>query len=181
MTSSDSAPSCCSSQAPEPQKSSPGFGAYLPLYIIVLVTALGAAAGEFANEATLWSWHGWMHRFMGFFLLVFAMVKLFNLSAFASGFAKYDLLAARSRFYGLLYPFLELALGLAYLAHWQPCLTYLATIIILSFGTLGVLNTMRQGKQLNCACMGQILDVPVSTVTLTENLSMVAMALAMLW
>jgi hypothetical protein len=39
---------------------------------------------------------------------------------------------------------------------------------------------MRQGKQINCACMGQILDVPVSTVTLTENLSMSAMALAML-
>ena len=108
------------------------------------------------------------------------MVKLFNLPSFATSFAKYDLLAARSRTYALLYPFLELALGLAYLAQWQPQITYLATIIILTFGSLGVLNTMRQGKQINCACMGQILDVPVSTVTLTENLSMSAMALAML-
>ncbi len=117
---------------------------------------------------------------MGFFLAIFAMVKLFNLPSFASGFAKYDLLAARSRPYALLYPFLELTLGLAYLAHWQPTTTYLATSILLLFGALGVINTMRQGKQLNCACMGQILNVPVSTVTLTENLSMAAMALFML-
>ena len=121
-----------------------------------------------------------MHDFMGFFLLVFAMVKLFDLPSFATGFAKYDLLAARSRTYALLYPFLELTLGLAYLARWQPDTTYLATIILLTFGALGVLNTMRQGKQLTCACMGQLLKVPVSTVTLTENLGMAAMALIML-
>ncbi len=121
-----------------------------------------------------------MHDFMGFFLVVFAMVKFFDLRAFATGFAKYDLFAARSRAYGLLYPFLELGLGLAYLARWQPQGIYLATIILLVFGALGVLNTMRQGKQLTCACMGQILDVPVSTVTLTENLTMAAMALVML-
>jgi len=52
--------------------------------------------------------------------------------------------------------------------------------VILSFGALGVVNTMRQGKRINCACMGKILEVPVSTVTLTENLSMSIMALSML-
>ncbi|MDG1151269.1 MAG: MauE/DoxX family redox-associated membrane protein, partial [Akkermansiaceae bacterium] len=96
------------------------------------------------------------------------------------GFAKYDLLAARSRTYALIYPFLELGLSLAYLSRWQTQATYFATIVILSFGALGVLNTMRQGKRINCACMGKILEVPVSTVTLTENLSMSVMALAML-
>ena len=178
MTPTTETRSCCSSQPHEPVKRKPGLSAYSPLFVIVLTTALGAAARQTAGAS--WSWHVWMHDFMGFFLLVFAMVKLFNLPAFATGFAKYDLLAARSRTYALLYPFLERALGLAYLAQWQPQTTYLATIIILAFGSLGVLNTMRQGKQINCACMGQILDVPVSTVTLTENLSMSAMALAML-
>lgn len=152
--------------------------AYTPLFVIIITTALGAAARQIPESS--WSWHNWMHDFMGFFLLVFAIVKLFNVSSFATGFAKYDLLAARSRAYAVVYPFLELALGLAYLARWQPQGTYLATIIILSFGAIGVLNTMRQGEKINCACMGQILNVPVSTVTLTENLSMSAMALAML-
>ena len=174
--------SCCSSSpskpAASPKAPKPPLSAYLPLFIIILVTAGSAAAKQVSYAAP--SWHLWMTDFMGFFLVVFAMVKLFNLSSFATGFAKYDLLAARSRSYALFYPFLELALGFAYLARWQPIATSLATIIILLFGTLGVLNTMRQGQQINCACMGQLLNVPVSTVTLTENLSMAAMALAML-
>jgi hypothetical protein len=178
MTSSPEPKSCCSSQPPEPENRKRGLSAYTPLFVILLATALGAAARQ--NPETSWSWHIWMHDFMGLFLLVFAMVKLFDLSSFATGFSKYDLLAARSRIYALVYPFLELGLGLAYLSRWQPQATYLSTIVILTFGALGVLNTMRQGKQINCACMGQILDVPVSTVTLTENLSMSVMALAML-
>ena len=39
---------------------------------------------------------------------------------------------------------------------------------------------MRKGEDLNCACMGNFLDVPLSGVTLTEDLGMAAMALAML-
>ena len=178
MTSSPESKSCCSSQPPETENRNLSLSAYTPLFVILFATALGAAARHHSEIS--WSWHIWMHDFMGLFLLVFAMVKLFDLSSFAVGFAKYDLLAARSRTYALGYPFIELALGLAYLSRWQPQATYFATIVILSLGALGVLNTMRQGKQINCACMGQILEVPVSTVTLTENLSMSVMALAML-
>lgn len=176
MSSTPDQKSCCSTPAPKPKR--PGPGAYTPLFVIILLTALAAGAKQMSYPASSWSL--WMHDFMGLFLLVFAMVKLFDLPGFATSFAKYDLLAARSRAYALLYPFLELALGLAYLAHWQPTTTYLATIILLTFGALGVLNTMRQGKELTCACMGQLLKVPVSTVTLTENFSMATMALAML-
>ena len=178
MTSSPESKSCCSSQPPETENRNLSLSAYTPLFVILFATALGAAARHHSEIS--WSWHIWMHDFMGLFLLVFAMVKLFDLSSFAVGFAKYDLLAERSRTYALGYPFIELALGLAYLSRWLPQATYFATIAILSFGALGVLNTMKQGKQINCACMGQILEVPVSTVTLTENLSMSVMALAML-
>jgi hypothetical protein len=168
--------SCCSSE-PAPS-SRPPISAYTPLFVIVLLTALAAMARQFSTPS--WRWMDWMHDFMGFFLVVFSMVKFFDLKAFATGFGKYDLLASRSRFYALLYPFLELGLGLAYLAQWQPRATYLATMILLGFGTLGVVKTMRKGERLNCACMGGILSVPVSTVTLAENLSMSGMALVML-
>lgn len=178
MTSTPEPKSCCSSQPPETENKDLGLSAYAPLFVILFAAALGAAARH--HTELNWSWHIWMHDFMGLFLLVFAMVKLFDLSSFAMGFAKYDLLAARSRTYALIYPFLELGLSLAYLSRWQTQATYFATIVILSFGALGVLNTMRQGKRINCACMGKILEVPVSTVTLTENLSMSVMALAML-
>jgi len=151
---------------------------YLPLVALVLVsmlvaTALGRSYGPDANPAH------WMHDFMGFFLVVFALLKLFDLSGFADGFQMYDLLAKRFRLYALLYPFLELALGLAYFTFWRPTTVYLATIILLGFGALGVINALRRGLDVDCACMGTTLKVPLSTVALVENVGMVAMALVM--
>jgi hypothetical protein len=121
----------------------------------------------------------WMHAFMGFFLAVFALLKLFDLSGFADGFQMYDLLAKRSRAYALVYPFIELALGLAYFAFWRPTTVYLATVIVLGFGALGVVSALRRGLDVNCACMGNTLKVPLSTVALVEDLGMALMALAM--
>ena len=116
---------------------------------------------------------------MGFFLVVFALLKLFDLPGFADGFQMYDLLAKNFRPYAFVHPFIELALGLAYLAFWRPTTVYLATIIVLGFGALGVINALRRGLDINCACMGNTLKVPLSTVALVENLGMVAMALVM--
>ena len=67
----------------------------------------------------------WMHDFMGFFLVVFSMFKLFDLEGFADGFQMYDPLARPIRPYAYLYPFVELGLGLGYLAHWQPHVIYI--------------------------------------------------------
>lgn len=152
---------------------------YLPLIFLVGVSALVAVAlahsqGPEANAA-----YG-MHYFMGFFLVVFALLKLFDLSGFADGFQMYDLLAKHSRAYALAYPFIELSLGLAYLALWRPTTVYLATILVLGFGAIGVINALRKGLDLECACMGNILKVPLSSVALTEDLGMVAMA-AIMW
>jgi hypothetical protein len=151
---------------------------YIPLLALVFVSLLVASAlwrsyGPDANPAH------WMHDFMGFFLVVFALLKLFDLSGFADGFQMYDLLAKNFRPYAYIYPFIELALGLAYLAFWRPTTVYLATIIVLGFGALGVINALRRGMDVNCACMGNTLKVPLSTVALVENLGMVAMALVM--
>ena len=88
-----------------------GWRAYLPLIVLTTIAVLVAAAiyrsyGPGINPVRA------MHAFMGFFLVAFAMLKLFDLPGFADGFQMYDLLAKRSRTYALLYPFLELALGL---------------------------------------------------------------------
>lgn len=151
---------------------------YLPLLVLLVVSALVAAAvyrsyGPGMNPVRA------MHAFMGFFLVVFALLKLFDLSGFADGFQMYDLLAKRSRTYALVYPFLELALGLAYLAFARPDAVYIATIILLGFGALGVISALRRGLDVNCACMGNTLKVPLSTVALVEDLGMAVMALVM--
>ena len=92
----------------------------------------------------------------------------------------YDLLAKPLRPYAYVYPFIELVLGLGYLAHWQPTTIYFATIAVMVFGSLGVFNALRKGLDLDCACMGTVLSVPLSTVALLEDLGMAAMAAAML-
>lgn len=152
---------------------------YLPLMVIVALTLLAACARQFP-EPGAWSWTSSMHDFMGFFLVVFSMFKFFNMEGFADGFQMYDLLAKPFRPYAYVYPFIELGLGLGYLARWQPQTIYTATIIVMIFGSLGVFNALRKGLDLECACMGTILKVPLSTVALVEDLGMAAMAGAML-
>ncbi|MGI8602680.1 MAG: YHS domain-containing protein [Verrucomicrobiales bacterium] len=152
---------------------------YLPIGVIVLVTLLAAAARQAAQPGP-WNVMGWMHDFMGFFLVVFSMFKFFDLRGFADGFQMYDLLAKHWRPYALVYPFIELALGLAYLAHWQPGMIYSITIAVMLFGAIGVCRALNEGRDLTCACLGTVLKVPLSTVALVEDFGMAAMAAGML-
>jgi len=152
---------------------------YIPLLVIIALT-LSAATAKQAHYSPGWDWMSWMHDFMGFFLVVFSMFKFFDMEGFADGFQMYDLLARQARSYAYLYPFLEFGLGLGYLAHFQPVVIYSATVIIMTFGSLGVFNALRKGLDLKCACMGTVLRVPLSTVALVEDLGMATMAAVML-
>jgi len=150
---------------------------YIPLMVVVALSFLAASARQYSSFQ---GWMNWMHDFMGFFLVMFSMFKFFNLQGFADGFQMYDLLAKPIRLYAYLYPFIELLLGLGYLAHLQPVVIYITTIAIMAFGAFGVLNALRKGLDLECACMGTVLKVPLSTVALVEDLGMAAMAGVML-
>ena len=152
---------------------------YVPLMVIVALTLLSASAKEFFYGN--WSWMNWMHDFMGFFLVIFSMFKFFDIEGFADGFQMYDLLAKPLRPYAYIYPFIELGLGLGYLSHWQPQVIYVATIVVLTFGSIGVLRALFKGLDMECACMGTVLHVPLSTVALIEDLGMALMAAVMLW
>lgn len=150
---------------------------YWPLVALILVAALVATPLwlTFPKKA-----YSWMHFFMGFFLCQFAMLKLFRPRDFADGFQMYDLIAKRSRLYATIYPLIELLLGLGYLSFVIPTVVYIVTIIVLGVGAVGVIKALIKGLDVRCACMGTVLDVPLSTVTLTEDLGMIAMALFLL-
>jgi len=154
-------------------------GEYWPLISLVGISVLAGLAVDLQDEAL--SPKAFMHGFMGVFLCIFALLKIFNLKGFRRGFKMYDLLAKRLPAYAYVYPFIELGLGLAFLAHFAPIETYWLTIIVFGFGTLGVLIALREGLDIDCPCMGSILSVPLSTVTLTEDLAMIFMAAMMLW
>src|SRR3569623_190014 len=149
---------------------------YLPLIVIVALTLLSA----FAKETSHGAWNGtrWMQNFMGFFLVVFSMFKFFDLNGFADGFQMYDLLAKPFRPYAFVYPFIELGLGLCYLAQLAPPVIYGVTIVVMLWGAAGVLRALMKGLDLECACMGTVLKVPLSTVALLEDLGMAGMAAA---
>ncbi len=119
----------------------------------------------------------WMHYFMGNFLMMFSILKIFHPAQFADGFTMYDILAKRTRIYAYAYPYIELTLGTLYLSFISPTLTYILTILIFTFSSVGVIKALLQGLDINCPCMGSILNVPLSTVTLTEDIGMVLMAL----
>ena len=151
---------------------------YWPLIALIGVSALGGLAISSGYDTL--TMQSFMHAFMGVFLCFFALLKLFNPVAFKRGFTMYDLLARRVKRYAYVYPLLELGLGLGYLSFWNPPIVYVATIVLFGFGTLGVISALRRGLDIDCPCMGSILSVPLSTVTLTEDVSMVVMAAILL-
>jgi hypothetical protein len=150
---------------------------YWPLFALVLIAALEAVALTYSMQKGVFAW---MHFFMGFFLCKFAMLKLFQLSGFVKGFQMYDLVAKKFSGYAYLYPFIELSLGLSYLSFVYPIAAYVITILVMATGAIGVIRALRQGLDVRCACMGTVLDVPLSTVTLSEDIGMGAMACWML-
>lgn len=150
---------------------------YWPLFALILIAALEAVALTYVRQKGIFAW---MHFFMGLFLCKFAMLKLFQPKGFAKGFQMYDLVAKKFSNYAYLYPFIELSLGLSYLSFVYPIVTYTITILVMVTGAIGVIRALRQGLNVRCACMGTVLDVPLSTVTLSEDIGMGAMACWML-
>lgn len=153
------------------------FVRYRPLFVLVFVALLGAIALSRGRQVGFLSG---MHFFMGLVFCQFSMLKLFHLSDFVRGFQKYDLVAKRFITYGYVYPFIELGLGLAYLSFACSVVTYIVTIAVTLVGTIGVVRALQAGLDTRCACMGTMLDVPISTVTLSEDIAMGIMACLML-
>ena len=123
----------------------------------------------------------WMNYFMAGFFITFSFFKFLDLTAFTRSYSMYDLLAKRVRAYGFVYPFIELALGLAYLSSFEPKFTAIATIVVMGFSSIGVIQTVLNKRKIQCACLGPVFNLPMTTVTIIEDLLMVAMAVFMLW
>jgi hypothetical protein len=75
-----------------------------------------------------------------------------------------------------MYPFVELALGAAYLARFNPMLTHTTTIFVRGFSAIGVIRAVASKTQIQCACLGTVFKLPMSTVTIVEDVGMVPMA-----
>jgi len=122
----------------------------------------------------------WMQHFMAGFFLTFSFFKLLNLSGFAESYAMYDVIAKRIPMWGYVYAFTELALGIAYLINFNPLITNTATFLVMSVSIIGVLQSVLNKKKIQCACLGAVFNLPMSTVTIIEDALMIAMSGAMI-
>jgi len=151
---------------------------YKPLLLIFLFISAFSLINEF--NASSMDWSRWMRNFMAGFFIVFSFFKFLNLKDFANSYQMYDIVAKAIPSYGLVYPFLELSLGILYFINFDPVITNTATLIIMGVSTIGVAQSILDKRKIQCACLGAVFDLPMSKVTLIEDLIMVVMAGVML-
>ncbi len=127
-----------------------------------------------------WNLSDFMLDFMGLFYIVFSFFKLLDLKGFSESFKMYDPLAKAVPFYGKIYPFMEVMLGLMFLMRFEIPIALIATLIILGITTVGVAKTLLDKKAIECACLGTVLKLPMTRATIIENVIMIIMAVVML-
>ncbi len=141
---------------------------YYPLFLVVALIALASASAG--------SLMGWMMNFMAGFYIVFGAFKLLDVSAFANSYARYDVIAKFFNPWGYAYPFIEVALGFAFLFGYNMYILSWIALALSLVGTLGVTRSVLRKQTIQCACLGTVFQLPMSTVTIVENLGMAAMA-----
>lgn len=151
---------------------------YKPL-ILVFSYILGACLlVEFSHGD--FNLHRFMPNFMAGFFLVFSFFKLLDLAGFANSYAMYDVLAKRVPVYGYIYPFIELTLGASYLLAYRPMLINSITLIVMAFSSIGVISAVLSKQKIKCACLGTGFNLPMTTITIIEDVLMAGMAAWML-
>lgn len=162
--------------APEEAKS--WIATYKPLllvfaYITGTSLLLEAVAGGF-------SWMRWMRHFMAGFFLAFSFFKLLDVKGFAESYSSYDVVAKRWAGWGYVYPFVELGLGLVFLLNIAPVITNGLTFAVMGISLIGVFQSVLAKRKIQCACLGAVFNLPMSTVTIVEDALMMAMSGAMM-
>ncbi len=155
------------------------FETYKPILLIFFYILLVITLLQIQN--TKFDFMQAMRHFMSGFFLVFSFFKLLNLKGFAESYVMYDVLAKQIPVWAYLYVFIELGLGIAFLVNFNPILTNSITVIVMSISIIGVLQSVLNKKKIQCACLGAVFNLPMSTVTIIEDALMIAMSGIMLF
>ncbi len=117
---------------------------------------------------------------MGVFITILGLLKIKDIPKFAIMFKQYDPLARQVSLYANMYPYLETTIGVFILSGLFLVTTQVAVIIMYTCTTIGIIYSLSSGKKLECGCLGGNIKLPLSKVTIFENLTMVLMAVYML-
>ena len=154
------------------------FETYKPILLIFGYITLVTLLVQTKNER--FDLMQWMGHFMAGFFLVFSFFKLLNLKGFAESYVMYDVLAKQIPAWAYVYVFVELGLGIAFLIGYNPFVTNLVALIVMSISIVGVLQSVLNKQKIHCACLGAVFNLPMSTVTIIEDALMIGMSGTML-
>ncbi|MDZ4809903.1 MAG: cation transporter [Bacteroidota bacterium] len=151
---------------------------YKPILLIFgYISTLSIIA---ATKQNTFHWMQAMNVFMAGFFLTFSFFKLLDLKSFAESYSMYDVVAKKIKGWGFIYAFVELALGIAYATNFQPLVTNIVTLIVMTVSIIGVLQSVLNKRKIQCACLGAVFNLPMSTVTIIEDALMIVMSAVML-
>lgn len=141
-------------------------------------------AGILLTSSTLTWLRGWeLNRFMGDFMatffITFATFKLVNIEVFAMHYRLYDIIAKRFPVWGYVFPFVEAILGFAYLLSSGSFALNSAALLVTGISAVGVWRELQNRSEIMCACLGDVIRLPLSRVSFLEDIAMFVMALLM--
>ncbi len=138
-------------------------------FILLITLSIEYTLGDFELQR-------WMRHFMAGFFICFSFFKFLDLEGFANSYTGYDIIAKNWKPWAYIYPFVELSLGLSYLLHCCPFATNLTAFIVMSVSLIGVVQSVLNKQKIRCACLGAVFNLPMSTVTISEDLLMILMS-----
>jgi len=127
-----------------------------------------------------------MVLYMGIFFIIFASFKAIDWKGFTLAFKEYDIPAKLIPGYSAIYPALEFLIGALFIINYFVGDFYIiplawTTLVIMGVGALGVSIKLSKNEEFPCACLGTVIKVPLTKVTLLENILMVAMAIMLIF
>ena len=146
---------------------------YTPLILLFALSAGIPALNVIFNHS---DFEHWMYQFMGATLIALSYFKFLDLSKFAEAFATYDPIAMKLNKYGYIYPFFELIAGIGFILVTGIEILSVLVILILLPTTVGVVKALREKRKFQCACLGTAFNLPLTKVTIVENILMIAMS-----
>ena len=143
---------------------------YLPIIYIYFSTFLSVFfLQSFFNLST----REVIQYFLGIFVLIFAFFKIYNIKGFVKNFIEYDFISQKIKVYAYLFPFFELFFGLLFLLKIEILYLEFLCLALFSINTFSIFNALSKKKQFTCACLGGLFELPLSRVSLIENLTMI--------
>ena len=143
-----------------------------PLFLILFYITIASILISWNKSAEIF-----MMDFMGLFFIVFSFFKFLDYKNFPNSFSMYDPLAKSIPAYGWIYPFIETMLGILFLSRINIMLSLVLTIGILGITTIGVIKVLYNKENIQCACLGTAIKLPMTIATLIENGIMIVMAI----